>query len=296
MDIESSVDKWDIELVPRHNWFSLDLKSVWRYRDLLKMFVRRDVVTVYKQTILGPIWFVVQPIMTTIIYMFVFGGIAKISTNGAPQALFYLAGITIWNYFSDTFNATAQTFKQNEQIFGKVYFPRLIMPLSKVIGGLIKFGIQFLLFLVIYFLLLSQGTNVLAYISMGTVDIHPNITLLYFPLLLVLMAGFGMGAGIFFTSLTAKYRDLTFLLSFIVQLMMYASAIIFPLSEVPEQYKTIIMLNPFVHIVEAFRYMFLGVGHFSIIGLLYTGGLMLLTLFIGIIVFTKTEKNFMDTV
>lgn len=278
-------DHWDIEILPVRGWRNLRLGEVWKYRDLLKMFVRRDVVTVYKQTVLGPVWFIVQPVMTTLIYMFVFAGIANISTDGTPEVLFYMAGITIWNYFSDTFTATSQTFKQNENIFGKVYFPRLIMPLSKVIGGLIKFGIQFLLFMIIFFVLFLRGA-----------DIDPNWTLVFFPLLIIYMAGFGMGAGILFTSLTAKYRDLTFLLSFIVQLIMYASAVIFPVSEVPDEYQTVILLNPFVHIIESFKYMFLGAGNFTIIGLVYTGGLMLITLIIGVLVFSKTEKNFMDTV
>jgi lipopolysaccharide transport system permease protein len=278
-------EKWDLTIEPQSGWFLINIKELWRYRDLIGMFVRRDVVTVYKQTILGPIWFIVQPIMTTIIFMFVFGGIANISTDGTPQILFYLAGITIWNYFSDTFNATSQTFKLNEHIFGKVYFPRLVVPLSKVVGGLIKFGIQFALFLVVYFVLMIQGR-----------DLEPNWTLVFLPVLIIYMAGFGMGTGILFTSLTAKYRDLNFLLSFIVQLLMYASAVIFPVSTVPEEYQNLVLLNPFVHIIEGFKYMFLGAGYFTISGMLYTGCLMLITLFIGVATFSKTEKTFMDTV
>lgn len=278
-------ENWDIVIKPKSSWFAVDLKAIWRYKDLLKMFVRRDVVTVYKQTILGPIWYVIQPIMTTLIYMLVFGKIANISTDGTPQILFYMAGITMWNYFSDTFNSTSKTFKENENIFGKVYFPRLIVPLSKVIGGLIKFAIQLAMFLVFYVILWSSGA-----------EVNPNETLLLMPVLLVLMAGFGMGAGILFTSLTAKYRDLNFLLTFIVQLMMYASAVIFPVSEVDEEYRTLILLNPFVHIIETFKYMFFGVGHFTWGGILYTTVVMLLTLIVGIVVFTRTEKTFMDTV
>jgi lipopolysaccharide transport system permease protein len=278
-------EDWDLVIEPKSNLFKLNLKEVWRYRDLLLMFVRRDVVTIYKQTILGPIWFLVQPIMTTLIYMLVFGGIANISTDGTPQVLFYLAGITIWNYFSETFNSTSKTFKENENIFGKVYFPRLIMPLSKVVGGLIKFGIQFALFLCFFFVLWATGANV-----------NPNWTIVFMPILLVLMAGFGLGTGIIFTSLTAKYRDLTFLLSFIVQLMMYASAVIFPVSSVPEKYQTLILLNPFVHIIEAFKYMFLGAGQFSYEGLAYSGFVMVVILLVGIVIFSKTEKTFMDTV
>lgn len=279
------MENWDVVIKSKSSWFAIDFKEIWRYRDLLRMFIRRDVVTVYKQTILGPIWYIVQPIMTTVIYMFVFGGIAKISTDGAPQVLFYMAGITIWNYFSETFNSTSQTFKENESIFGKVYFPRLIMPLSKVFGGLIKFSIQFAMFLIIYIVIWMQGG-----------EVHPNSALFLLPLLLLLMAGFGMGAGILFTSLTAKYRDLNFLLAFIIQLMMYASAVIFPVSSVPEKYQTLILLNPFVHIIETFKYMFLGVGHFTWTGIIYTSVVMLITLGIGIVVFSKTEKTFMDTV
>lgn len=278
-------NNWTTVIEPTSSWFNLNLKEVWRYRDLLMMFVRRDVVTVYKQTILGPIWYVVQPIMTTLIYMLVFGRIAQISTDGTPQILFYMAGITIWNYFSETFNQTSKTFKENENIFGKVYFPRLIMPLSKVVGGLIKFFIQFAMFMVFFIILWLRGA-----------DVNPNWTIILLPILLLMMACFGMGTGILFTSLTAKYRDLTFLLSFIVQLMMYASAVIFPVSSVPEKYQTLILLNPFVHIIETFKYMFLGAGQFSWYGLGYSFGVMTLLLFIGTVIFTKTEKTFMDTV
>jgi lipopolysaccharide transport system permease protein len=285
MNKRENNDDWDIIIQPKSGFLFVNISELWRYRDLIAMFVRRDVVTLYKQTILGPIWFVLQPIMTTVIYMLVFGGIAQISTDGAPQILFYLSGITIWNYFADTFNATSQTFKTNEQIFSKVYFPRLVMPISKVIGGLIKFGIQFALFLTIYVIVGYQGG-----------DIRPNWTIVLLPLLLIYMAGIGMGAGILFTSLTAKYRDLNFLLAFIVQLLMYASAVIFPVSSVPEKYQTIILLNPFVHIIEAFKYMFLGVGHLTLNGLLYTGVMMLVTVIVGVLIFNKTEKSFVDTV
>ncbi len=284
-DIKPSAEQWTTVIEPQRSLFHINFKEIWRYRDLLQMFVRRDVVTIYKQTILGPIWFLVQPIMTTLIYMLVFGRIAQISTDGTPQILFYLAGITIWNYFSETFNQTSKTFKENENIFGKVYFPRLIMPLSKVVGGLIKFGIQFTLFI-----------GVFVYLWMRGAEVNPNETLLLLPLLLILMAGYGLGAGIIFTSLTAKYRDLNFLLTFIVQLMMYASAVVFPVSTVPEQYKTWILLNPFVHIIETFKYMFLGAGYFTWEGIGYSTGLMLVVLLVGVLIFNKTEKTFVDTV
>lgn len=284
-DIKANSSDWTTIIEPQRSLFHINFKEIWRYRDLLQMFVRRDVVTIYKQTILGPIWFLVQPIMTTLIYMLVFGRIAQISTDGTPQILFYLAGITIWNYFSETFNATSKTFRENENIFGKVYFPRLIMPLSKVVGGLIKFGIQFSLFLAIFLYLWWQGA-----------DVNPNAAIFLMPVLLIMMAGYGLGAGIIFTSLTAKYRDLNFLLTFIVQLMMYASAVIFPVSSVPEKYQQLILLNPFVHIIEAFKYMFLGKGYVSFLGLGYAGVLMVILLVIGVLVFNKTERDFVDTI
>jgi lipopolysaccharide transport system permease protein len=279
-------DNWDLLIEPRHAWFDIPLQEIWRYRDLLRMFIHRDIVTVYKQTVLGPIWFLVQPILTTLVFMLVFGRIANISTDGTPQILFYLAGITIWNYFAECFNSTSNTFKQNEAIFGKVYFPRLIIPLSKVIGGLIKFGIQFSMFLVFYVVLYFQGAT-----------IQPNASLFLFPLIIVMMAGYGLGAGILFTSLTVKYRDLTFLLQFIVQLLMYGSAVIFPVSSIDNpELRQLILLNPFVHIIEAFKYIFLGAGLLTWQGLTYSFCLMVVALVIGIIIFSRTEKTFMDTV
>lgn len=279
-------NNWDIVIKPQTSLFSVDIKAIWRFKDLLVMFVKRDVVTIYKQTILGPIWYIVQPILTTLMFIVIFGRIAKISTDGIPQMLFYLAGITIWNYFSETFKNTSDTFKENESIFGKVYFPRLIVPISKVVGGLIKFGIQFMLFLCIY----------LYYIFVIKVPIDPNWNILLLPFLLLLMAGYGLGAGILFTSLTAKYRDLSFLLTFIIQLMMYASSVIAPFSAVPEKLQAYLYWNPFIHIIETFRYIFLGEGYFTWAGLGYSAGLMLVFLIVGVLVFNKTEKTFMDTV
>ncbi|OMP31799.1 ABC transporter permease [Mangrovimonas sp. DI 80] len=283
---ENSKQDWDIVIEPQSSLFAVDFKSIWRYRDLLKMFVKRDVITIYKQTVLGPIWYVVQPLLTTLMFLVIFNRIARISTDGIPPVLFYLSGVTIWNYFSETFKSTSETFKTNQDIFGKVFFPRLIVPLSKVIGGLIKFVIQFGLFIVVY----------LYYWLTGQLTVQLNSTLFLFPLLLLLMAGFGMGAGILFTSLTAKYRDLTFLLIFAVQLMMYVSSVIAPFSSVPEAMQTYLFWNPFIHIIEAFRYMFLGSGLFSWFGLAYTTVLMLVVLAVGVLVFNKTEKTFMDTV
>ena len=286
MSTETTNEHWDLEIKPQSHLLDINFKDIWRYRDLLRMFVKRDVVTVYKQTILGPIWFIVQPILTTAIYILVFGRIANISSDGIPRILFYLGGITIWNYFSETFNLTSKTFKENASIFGKVYFPRLIMPLSKVASGLIKFFIQFGFFLVVF----------LVFVFSGNEAIHPNFYILALPLLLLLMAGLGLGFGIIFTSLTAKYRDLTFLIQFGVQLLMYATPVIYPVSTIPDKYKTLILLNPMTSIVEGFKYSFLGAGFFSWPWIAYSFGFMVVTLFIGVIIFNRTEKNFMDTV
>ncbi|HOK98834.1 MAG TPA: ABC transporter permease [Bacteroidales bacterium] len=278
-------EHWDLVIRPRRSIFDIDLKAIWEYRDLLTMFVRRDIVVVYKQTILGPIWFFVQPILTTLIYILVFGRIAKISTDGVPMILFYLSGVIMWNYFSECFNITAKTFTENANIFGKVYFPRLIMPLSKVISGLIKFGIQFALFLLVYF-----------YFLFNTNSIHPNFNLLLVPYLVALMAILGLGFGIIFTSLTTKYRDLNFLIAFGVQLLMYATPVIYPVSAIPEKYKLYIMANPMTPIIEAFKNAFLGAGHISLWGLVYATLFTLVVFLLGILIFNKTEQNFIDTV
>ena len=281
------MEEFDLIIQPKRHAFDINFKEIWHYRDLLRMFVKRDIVTVYKQTILGPIWFVIQPIFTTIIFTFVFGRIANISTDGTPQVLFYMAGITIWNYFAESFNSTANTFTANEHLFGKVYFPRLIIPLSKVITALIKFFIQFTLFLTIYFY----------YIVTGNSGVDPNWTILLLPLYILLMAVFGLGTGLIFTSLTTKYRDLVFLLGFFVQLLMYASPVIYPVSSIPEgNLKQIILLNPFTSILEGFKYAFLGAGHFSLMSLGYSVGVAIVLLVVGILIFHKTERNFIDTV
>jgi lipopolysaccharide transport system permease protein len=281
------MNDYDLIIRPKRHAFDINFKEIWAYRDLLKMFVKRDIITVYKQTVLGPIWFIVQPIMTTLIYLVVFGNIAKLSTDGVPQPLFYLAGITIWNYFAESFNTTAKTFTENANIFGKVYFPRLIMPFAKVTSGLIKFAIQFVLFMVIF----------LYYIFTGDASVNPNWHIALLPVYLLLMAAYGLGAGIIFTSLTTKYRDLTFLLSFGVQLLMYASPVIYPISTVPEgKLKMLMLLNPFTPILEGFKYAFLGAGHFSWINLGYSIIVAIVLLVTGIVVFHKTERNFIDTV
>jgi lipopolysaccharide transport system permease protein len=281
------MEEFDLIIRPKRNAFDINFKEFWHYRDLLRMFVKRDIVTVYKQTILGPIWFLIQPIFTTIIFMFVFGRIANISTDGTPQLLFYMAGITIWNYFAESFNSTANTFADNAHLFGKVYFPRLIIPVAKVISALIKFIIQFSLFLTIYFY----------YIVTGNSGVNPNWTIVLVPLYILLMALFGLGIGIIFTSLTTKYRDLVFLLSFFVQLLMYASPVIYPVSSIPDgTLKQIVLLNPFTSILEGFKYAFLGAGHFSIMSIGYSVGVAILLMLAGILIFHKTESNFIDTV
>ncbi len=278
---------YDLIIRPKRHAFDINFKEIWQYRDLLRMFVKRDIITVYKQTILGPIWFVVQPILTTLIYIVVFGRIAGISTDGTPQVLFYLAGITIWNYFAESFNTTAKTFTENAAIFGKVYFPRLIMPFAKVTSGLIKFGIQFTFFMAVY----------LYFIFTGNATVNPNWTIALLPVYIALMAAFGLGTGIIFTSLTTKYRDLVFLLTFGVQLLMYASPVIYPVSTIDDGLlKQIILLNPFTPILEGFKYAFLGAGHFSWANLGYSVVFATVFLVLGIVVFHKTERNFIDTV
>lgn len=279
-------EDWDLIIKPQTSLLEIPWQDIWRYRDLLRMFVKRDVITVYKQTILGPIWYVVQPILTTAIYVLVFGNIAGISTDGLPKVLFYLSGIVLWNYFSETFNKTAITFKENANIFGKVYFPRLIMPLSKVTSALIVFFIQFGFLLVVY----------LYFLFIGEYDIRPNLNILLIPLYVIMMAGFGLGFGIIFTSWTNKYKDLVFLITFGVQLAMYATPVIYPVSTIPDKYKVYILANPLTAIIEGFRYALLGTGNFSWASLGYSFGFMIVLLFVGIIIFNKTEKSFIDTV
>ncbi|MAS96505.1 MAG: ABC transporter permease [Verrucomicrobiales bacterium] len=277
---------WDLVIKPRNAWWNFQLTEVWRYRDLLWLFVRRDFVSVYKQTILGPIWFFAQPLLTTTMFTVVFSGIAKIPTDGIPPMLFYLAGTTPWNYFSACLNKTSTTFITNAAIFGKVYFPRLISPLSVVISTLIQFGIQFILFLV--FLIYYQNVGA---------DISPDLLQIIFltPPLLVLMGLLGLGTGIIISSLTTKYRDLTFLIGFGVQLAMYATPVIYPLSSVPQQHRWLILSNPMSSIIETFRSIFLG-GEIPWHGLAISTSITLIILFVGVLMFNKVEKTFMDTV
>jgi lipopolysaccharide transport system permease protein len=280
------VDKeWDLVIEGSSSLFDLKFRDVWRYRDLLTMFVKRDFVSFYKQTILGPLWFFIQPLFTTIIYTFVFGSLAKISTDGLPQQLFYLAGITAWNYFADCLTKTSTVFRDNSGIFGKVYFPRLILPLSIVASNLVRFGVQMLLFLSMMGYYYWQGSA-----------FTPTWALLMFPVLVLMMALLGLGLGLIITAMTTKYRDLAFLVAFGVQLLMYGTTVIYPLSAVPEKYRHIIELNPMTGIIEAFRYSFLGKGEFSLWSVGYSAIITVVVLFLGIVIFNKTEKTFVDTV
>ena len=279
---------WDLIIQNKSSLFRLDLHEVWRYRDLLRMYVKRDIITFYKQTILGPMWFFIQPIMTTIMFMFVFGGIAGISTDGVPQAVFYLAGLVCWNYFADCLTKCSDTFNANQQIFGKVYFPRLIVPFSIFISNMVKMGIQLVLFLVVY---------AYYFIVLGTFEI--NWTIVLFPVLLLMLASLGLGFGLVISSLTTKYRDLRFLITFGVQLWMYATPVIYPLSVMKQNYPDkiwVIVANPLTAIIETFKYGFTGVGVFEWNYLLYSFVMSIAVLLLGIIVFNRVQKNFMDVI
>lgn len=286
-DIVDTTEHWDLVIKPKNKWYDVDLKAVWNYRDLLLLLVRRDFVSVYKQTILGPLWFFIQPIITSLTFTLIFGGIAKISTDGMPGILFYMAGITLWTYFADCLNKTSSTFIANAGVFGKVYFPRLIMPLSVLVSNLIKLGIQVAIFLCIwvYFLI---NSNVL----------HPQWQYMWLlPVLIFMMAGLGLGFGILISSLTTKYRDLTFLIGFGVQLLMYGSSVIIPVSSIHnEKVKMVMLLNPLTSIIEAFKFIFLGSGYYNGMWLLYGFGFMLFIVALSVLIFNRVEKSFMDTV
>ena len=278
---------WTTEIRPKEKLLSVDFKEIWRYRDLMMLFVKRNIITQYKQTVLGPLWYIIQPMMTTVMYMVVFGGIAKISTDGLPQPLFYLAGISFWQYFADCLNKTSNTFVSNSAIFGKVYFPRLVTPLSDVISNLVRFGIQFALFLIVY-----------AYYALFTdAQIHTNWYALMLPILVAMLAGLALGFGILFSSMTTKYRDLQLLLGFFVSLWMYATPVIYPLSTINnETLRLVMQLNPLTGIVEFFKYGMLGVGNHEWWMLGYSFTFMVVLLGVGIVVFNKVQKSFMDTV
>lgn len=271
---------------PYQRLWSVDFKEVWRYRDLIMLFAKRNIIVSYKQTILGPLWFIIQPVLTVIMNMVVFGGIAKMSTDGIPQALFYMAGNVCWFYFSDCLNKTSSTFLSNQSMFGKVYFPRLVMPISTVLSNLLRFVIQLGLFVAIYVYFVLKGTAV-----------APNAYLLLLPIFVVMLAGLGLGFGILVSSMTTKYRDLTVLFSFIVQLWMYGTPIVYPISMVKnEALRMCIMANPMTSIIEAFKYVTLGQGYFSWLALSYSFVFMIVLLIFGVVIFNKVQRNFMDTV
>jgi lipopolysaccharide transport system permease protein len=279
-------EQWTEVIEPHTRLLDLRLGDVWRYRDLVMMFVRRDFVANYKQTILGPLWFIIQPLLTTITFTFIFGNVAKLTPKGIPGLIFYMAGTTVWSYFSQSLTAVATVFTTNAAIFGKVYFPRLTMPLSIIISNLVRFGIQLALFLVFW-----------VYYLITTDSLHPNWTMALTPLLVVLMGLLSMGLGIIFSALTTKYRDLALLLTFGVQLMMYAAPIVYPLSEITDsRLRLLVMANPITPVVETFRYAFLGSGLFSWAALVYSAIVTVLILSVGTIIFNKVEKNFTDTV
>lgn len=276
--------KWTEIIEARHSLLDLKLKEVWNYKDLVYMFVKRDFISSFKQTILGPIWFFINPILTTITFLIVFGKIAGLSTDGAPALLFYLSGVTLWNYFSSCLIGTSSTFVGNAGIFGKVYFPRLVTPISIVISNLMRFGVQFLLFLMVWIYYLFKG------------EIQPNIWIVATPFLIVLMAFFALGTGMIFSSLTTKYKDLSMLLVFGVNLYMYATPVIYPTSSLPFFFKKLAFYNPLTGIFECFKYAWLGVGDFSPVMLIVSSFIILLLLIAGTLIFNKVEKTFMDTV
>ena len=282
----SKDDNWDLIITPQKSFLSIDLKSIWKYRDLLVLFVKKDFISVYKQTVLGPLWFFIQPILTTITFTIIFGNVAKISTDGLPKILFYMSGITLWNYFAECLTKTSNTFVANQGIFGKVYFPRMITPISVVINCLLKLGIQLIMlfgFWCYYYFVVEANITL-------------RITMFLFPLMVILIAFQGLGIGMIISSMTTKYRDLTFLVGFGVQLLMYASPVVYPLSVVPDQYKWIIMMNPMSSVVELFKYSILGEGYVDWYWLCYSAIITMIVFVIGVLTFNKVEKSFIDTV
>ncbi|MBM3124022.1 MAG: ABC transporter permease [Chloroflexi bacterium] len=285
-NLPASEEDWDLIIEPSRSLLDLRLGELWRYRDLVMLFVRRDFVAVYKQTILGPLWYLIQPLLTTITFTFIFGNIARLPTDGLPQFLFYMSGTVVWSYFAACLTKTSETFVQNANLFGKVYFPRMAVPVSILISNLITFVVQFALFLLF-----------VGYFSLGGTAIQVNwIWIALSPLLILMMAGLGLGFGIIISSLTTKYRDLRFLVQFGVQLLMYATPVIYPVSSIPERFQWIILANPMTPIVEAFRYAFLGAGTVNTSLLLYSFGFMLVVVILGSIIFNRVERTFMDTV
>ena len=285
---DNSEKEWLFEITPKNKFFTLNLKEVWQYRDLLMLFVKRDVVTVYKQTVLGPLWYLIQPLFTSVTFTIIFNTIAGIDTGTIPPFLFNLAGIMVWNYFTACLSGTSDTFKANASIFGKVYFPRIITPLSVVISNLIKFGIQFFIFVAFYLFFYIQGA-----------PLSLNVYVLFFPFLILLMGILGLGLGMLISSMVTKYRDLSYLISFGVQLLMYLSAVMYPMALIREKmpdYAWLVQYNPLAYIIETTRYILLGVGTISVWGLVYTVCITVVVFFVGLLVFNKTEKSFIDTV
>jgi len=278
-------DKWDMIIGPQRRVFDLRLRELWHSRDLIGLFVRRDFVSVYKQTILGPLWYLIQPLLTTIVFTVVFGNIAKLPTDGLPSFLFYMAGTVIFTYFASCLTKTSETFVTNSNLFGKVYFPRLSVPVSILISNLIAFAIQFALFLVFMGYFAIKGTL-----------LHPNWWVLLTPVLLLMMAGLGLGFGIIVSSMTTKYRDLRFLVQFGVTLLQYVTPIIYPLSSMSPKYQALMRLNPLTSIVEAFRYAYLGSGSVNFLQLAYSFGVMVIAIIAGVLLFNQVEATFMDTV
>jgi lipopolysaccharide transport system permease protein len=278
-------EKWDLVIQPRRLWFDLHIRDLWRYRDLVGLFVKRDFVTFYKQTVLGPLWYIIQPLLTTIVFTLIFGKLAGIPMDGVPPFLFLLAGNVTWGYFAGCLNETSNTFVKNAGIFGKVYFPRLTVPVSVVIINLVKFSIQFTVFICFYAYFIARGSTV-----------RPTFLLLLLPALIFQMAVLSLGAGILISALTTKYRDLTFVMTFAVQLWMYISSVIIPASSIPEKYLPIYMLNPMVSVIEMFRYAFFGQGVVDIVYIVVSWVVTLAILSGGIVLFSRVEKSFMDTV
>ena len=285
MNQQTESENWDLIITPHKKWYDLQLGDLWRYRDLIALFVRRDFVSRFKQTILGPLWYIIQPLFTSIVFTVIFGQIAKLPTDGLPQILFYMSGTVLWHYFSGCLNGTANTFVSNAGIFGKVYFPRLVTPISLVISNLISFAIQFLFFL-----------GFLVYFVLNGAEVRLTSWALTLPLMVIIMAGLGLGVGIIVSSVTTKYRDLSYLVGFGVSLWMYATPVIYPVSTIPERWRWLADVNPMTPIIETFRAGFLGAGDGSWRGLAYSAGFMLVILFIGIVIFNRVEKTFIDTV
>ncbi len=286
MSNKANIEQWTEVIEPKRSLFDVNLKEIWHYRDLIMLFVRRDFVSQYKQTILGPIWIFIQPVFTTITFLFVFNKIAKLSTSGINATLFYMSGITLWNYFADCLTKTSNTFVSNAGIFGKVYFPRLVTPISIVLSSLIKLAIQLSLFVLVY----------IAFIILGKQSFNVNLSIFLLPLYVFTMAVLGFGLGVLFSSLTTKYRDLSYLLVFGIQLMMYATPVIYPLSSTSGKLRTLLLLNPMTAIIENFKYSVFDQGAFQFGGIIYSVCFSLLVAVLGIVVFNQVEKTFMDTV